>query len=117
MTYRRAGMTGIAWDGGVRTKKREAVLVVLHLLRREIPTLDGMALGAIRSHLTAMNVGVAIRTILSDVGKDRLDVTLHALHFFVEPAQRISCFVVIKFWNGSDRTPARRCMAIFARYV
>jgi hypothetical protein len=73
-----------------------------------------VALRAIRTHLPAVNVRVAVRAILSDVGEDRLYVALDALHFFVHAAQRIVRFVVIKLRHSTDRTPARRRVAILA---
>jgi len=53
---------------------RESVEVLLDRLIRDIPTGDGVALGAVGPHLTPMNVGVAVRAIFPDISEDRLDV-------------------------------------------
>jgi len=106
----------LAGHGRVRAKQREAVLVILDLLWRDVPALHRMTLFAVRTHLPAMYVRVAVRAILSDVGEDRLYVALDALHFFVHAAQRIVRLVVIKLRHRADRTPARRRVAILAGY-
>ena len=78
-----APMTGFARNRGMRPQQWETILVILHRLRRDIPALHGVTLLAVRTHLSAMNVGVAIGAILSDVGENRFGVALDALHFFV----------------------------------
>jgi hypothetical protein len=90
----------------VRAKQRESVEVLLDRLIGDIPTGDGVALGAIGPHLTAMNVGVAVRAILPDIRKDRFDVALRAGNFFVHATKRISRGVVAEFRNGAYRNPA-----------
>jgi len=108
-----------ALNSGMRAEQWKAVLVILHLLCSDRPALHGMALFAIRSHLAAVNIVglVAIRAILADVCKNRLHVALHAFHFFVHPAQRVSRLVVVEFRHRADRTPTRRRMAVFAGNV
>ena len=98
----------------VRTKQWEAVLVILHLLRGDIPALNRMALCAVRSKLATMNVGVAIRTILAHVGENWLDVAEGAGHLFVHAAEGIFRFVVIEFRNGADGPPTRSSVTVFA---
>jgi hypothetical protein len=105
----------LARNGGVSAKQRETILVILYLLGRNIPAFYRVTLFAIRTHLPAMNVCVAIGAILSNIGKDRLYVTLNTEHFFVHAAQRIVRLIVIELRNGADRTPAHRCVAVFAR--
>lgn len=104
----------IALNRGMRAQKRKAVLVILHLLYRDIPSLHGVTLCAIGAHLAAMNIGVAIGAILADVCKDRLDMALDAAHFLVHPTQRIAGLVVIKFRNRAYGTPSRRGVAVLA---
>ena len=99
----------------MRPEKREAILVILHLLHRDIPSLHGVALGAIRAHLAAMNIGMAIGAVLADIREYRLNVARDAFHFFVHPAQGIAGFVVIEFRNSAYRTPGRCGVAVLAR--
>lgn len=103
--------------GRMRAQQWKAVLVIAHRLRRDVPTLHSVALRTVRPHLSAVNVRVAIRAILADVCKNRLHVALHAFHFLVHPAQRVSRLVVVEFRHCADRTPTRRRMAVFARNV
>jgi hypothetical protein len=76
-----------------------------------------VALGAVGSKLSAVNVGVAIGALLSNVGENRLSVASRAGYLFVHAAKGVSRAVVAKFRNGANRGPARACMAIFARNV
>jgi hypothetical protein len=89
--------------------------VILHLLRRLFPPIYRVALRAVGSHLPAVYVRVAIRAILPHIRKHPLDVALRALHFLVQPAQWIFCFVVVEFRYRANWLPTRRCVAIFAR--
>jgi hypothetical protein len=56
-------MTIVTLQQGVRPGKRESILVILDLLERNLPALDGVATLTIRTKLPAMNVGVAIGAV------------------------------------------------------
>ena len=100
----------------MRPEKREAVLVILHLLDGDVPSLYGVALLAIRTHLAAVNVGVTVRAILSDACKNRLAMALDALHLLVHATQRIVGLVVVKLGNRTDRAPGGSRVAVLARH-
>ena len=53
-------MAGVAVHGGVRADQREPVQVLVNLLHRNMPTLDGMTLFAIGAHLALVDVSVAV---------------------------------------------------------
>lgn len=76
-----------------------------------------MALGAICAELGAVNVGVAIGAVLSNVGENRLGVASRAGHFFMHAAQRVARGVVVEFGNGPNGGPACVRVAIFAGNV
>ena len=99
----------LALHRGVRTQQRKAVLVLFHLLYCNIPSLHGVTLLAVRSHLPAVDVRVTVRAILSHIREHRLDVALHAFHFFVHSTQRIFCLVVIEFGRRAWGANPRRC--------
>lgn len=107
----------IALHRGVSAQQRKPVLMIANLLHGDVPALHSVALRAVRPHLAAVDVRVAIRAVLSDVGEYRLCVTLRALHFFVHSAQGVFRLVVIEFGNGTDRAPACRRMTVFTRDV
>lgn len=108
-------MAFLAGNGGVSAKQRKTILVIFYLLGRDIPAFHGVTLFAIRTHLPAVNVCVAIGAILSHIGEDRLYVTLDAGHFFMHAAQRIVRLIVIELRDRPNRAPAHRCVAVFAR--
>src|ERR1700741_3132933 len=87
----------IAVHRSMRSSQRKAVVVLLHLSNRDLPSPDGVALRAIRTQLPPMNVGVAILATLSNIGENRPDVTLSAVYRLVQPAQRIFRLVVVEF--------------------
>ena len=107
----------IALHGGMSAKERKPVLVIAHLLHRDIPALHGVALCAVRTHLAAVDIRVAIRAVLANVGKYGFHVALGALHFFVQAAEWIFRFAVIEFGNRADGSPSGRGVAVFARNI
>jgi len=108
-------VTLIALDRSVGSQQRKAVLVILHLLHRDIPSLHGVTLGAIRPHLPAVNVRVTICAILPHIREHGLDVALHAVHFLVHSSQRVICFVVVEFGHGADGAPTCRRVTVLTR--
>lgn len=107
-------MAGVAFDCRVCAQQGEAILVILHLLRGDIPTLDGVTLCAIRTHLPAVNIRVTVGTVLAHVREDRFYVARDAIHLLVHSAQGIFCFTVIKLGYGTNRAPRDRGVAILA---
>jgi hypothetical protein len=110
-------MAIVALYSGVRAKQWEAILVIAHLLDGNIPSLKGVALRAIRPHLTTVNIRVAIRTILAHVGEHGFHMALHAFHFFMHAAQGIACLVVVKLGDRADGTPSAGGVAVLTRDV
>jgi hypothetical protein len=58
---------------------------------------------------------VAILAVFPHVGEHRLDVALHALDFFVHPAQWVFSFIVVEFRNRADGLPGGCRVAVLAR--
>ncbi len=74
-----------------------------------------MALGAVGSELSAVNVRVTIGAVLPYVSEDWFYMALRAGDFLVQPAERIARRVVIEFGDRADRTPARIGVTILTR--
>ena len=108
-------VTLLAFHHRVRSEQRKSVEVLLDRLSRDIPTAHRVALGTIGAELTAMNISVAVRAILADISKDRPEVALRAVEFFVHAAKGISRCVVAEFRNGANRGPAGVGVAVLAR--
>ena len=100
------------------SKKREPILVIPDLLRGDRPTLDRVALFAVRSHLPTVNIALlmAVRAILPDIVEHGLDVTLDAPNFLVHAPEGIVGFVVIKLRNSPNRPPTRRSVTVLTGY-
>lgn len=115
MAYGRTLVTFVALNSSVSAEKREAILVIFHLLDSGIPAANRMTLLAIGAEFPPVNVCMAIGAGLANISENRLDVALRAFHFFVHAAQWVISTVVIKLWIGANRTPTARRVAIFAR--
>jgi len=79
-------VAGIAVHSSVRSSQREAVVVLPNVLNRNLPSTDGVALLTVRSQLALVNIGVTVLATLSNVGKDRSDVTFSAAYRLVHAA-------------------------------
>jgi hypothetical protein len=90
------------------------VLVFLNGGKTDLPSADGVALGAIRAKLSAMDVGVTIRAILSNVGENGIQVALRAGNFLMHSSQRIARLVVVEFGVGADGVPTGCNVTVFA---
>lgn len=110
-------VAGVAVDGCMRPSEREAVVVLLNLLDRNLPASNGVALFAVGSQLTPVNIGVAILTTLTDVGEYRLHVALRAGYRLMHAAKRISRLSMIELRNCANRPPRVRGMAVLAGSV
>ena len=53
----------------VSAQERKTILVISYFLDRSIPALDRVTLRAVRTHLSLVNVGVTILTMLADLGE------------------------------------------------
>lgn len=60
-------MAGVAFQDGVCADQREAVKVLARLLYRYLPALHRVALFAVRSKLSLVDIGVAVCALRTDV--------------------------------------------------
>jgi hypothetical protein len=107
----------LAFHDGMRAEERKSVEVLRNRLDRNLPAKYRVALGAIGAELTAMNIRVAIGTILANVGENRLHMAARAGYFFVHAAKGVTRGVMVKFGNGANRGPACARVAIFTGNV
>ena len=117
LAARRAFVAGFTGERGVRSDQRKTVLVLLYVLDGHLPAFDGMARLALRSHLAAMDIGMAVSAFLSNVSEYQLYVTLRARDLGVHPAQRIGRLVVIEIRYCANGLPVDAGMARLAGQV
>lgn len=98
-------VTGIAIRHGMSADEREAVLVFIHVMHRNLPTVHPVAHVALRTVPAAMNVGMAILAIRTYVGEHRVDVAFLAGHIGVQTSQGEARLVVIKLRLAAYRPP------------
>ncbi len=113
----RAFVAGIAVHCGMCAGQREAVVMLLDLLDRDLPAPHRMALLAVGAQLPLVNIRVAILASLPDIGEHGLDVALGAGHRYVHAAQGVPGLVVIEFRNRADRPPPARRVAVLTGNV
>ena len=99
---------------GVATDQRKAVIVLLHSLQDEVPSLHRVTVLAVCPHLAAVNIRVAVGAVRSHIGEHHFGVALRATDALVKAAQWILGLVVIKLGNGADRLPSDRRMTVLA---
>lgn len=90
--------------------------MIANRLRGDQPALYRMAVLAVGAELTAMNVRMAIRAVLTYVLEDEACMALGACNLAMHAAQRVAGLIVIEFWVGANRLPACVGMAVLARY-
>jgi len=66
--------------------KRKAVIVFLYPLSNDVPSLHGMTLLTIGTHLASMNVGMTVSTVRSSVGEYWLGMALSTGNTLVQAA-------------------------------
>ena len=74
LTGRTALVAGVAIDSGMGASQRESVVVLLHVLNRNLPATNCVALFAISSELALVNIGVAVLATFADIRKNHLHV-------------------------------------------
>src|ERR1035437_341576 len=60
----------LAFHYSVRSEQRKSIEVLLNRLDRYLPAEDRVTLGAVRAELSAVNVGVAIGAVLTNIGEN-----------------------------------------------
>jgi hypothetical protein len=113
----RAFVARVTIGGRVRPGQRKAIVVLLHLLDRNRPSLYCVALLAVGAELPFVNIGVAILAALPHIREHRLHVTLAAGHCLMHAAQGISRLIVVELRNGTDGRPGTCRVAVLAGNV
>jgi hypothetical protein len=106
-----------ALQSGMASHQGETVVVFPHPLYDDVPSFDCMALCAVRPHLTAMNVGMAVGTVRSGIRKHRLGMTLGTSHSLMQAAKRVVRLVMVELRECANRFPASGRMAVLARNI
>ena len=101
-------------QGGMRPHEREAVVVPSHGLYRGLPALDGVAIFASDPKLAAMNVGVAVCALITDIGKDQTDVALRTRDTGVHTPQWVARLAVIELDDVTEGLPGCEGVATVA---
>lgn len=107
-------MAPFAFDECMRSYQREAVLVIADGLHCHIPSLDRMTTLAVGAHLAAMDIRMAIGTMLANIFKDEAGVALCTRNLLVHAAERVSRHVVIELGYSPYGIPTCVGMAILA---
>jgi len=102
----------IAIHSRVRAGQGKAVVMLLHLLDRDLPPANRVALFTVGSKLPLVNIGMAVLAALANTAEHRFHMTLGARHRLMHAAEGISGLIVIEFRNGAYRFPPARCVTV-----
>ena len=83
-------------------------------LHRHSPPHHAVTVSALRAHLAAVDIGMAISALFAGIREYRFRVALRARDALVHPAQRIARRVVIELGIIADRLPATERVAVLA---
>lgn len=109
-----AFVAGSAVEYGMCPHQRKAVLVLVDLLHRDMPTLHAMTLFAGSAKLALVDVGMAIRTFLAHVGEHRPSVALDASDALVHTSQGEASLIVIELRDITNGLPSGQGVAVLA---
>jgi hypothetical protein len=108
-------VTGITVDRRVRPDKREAVLMLIDVVDRHLPSGVPMADVTLRRVLSAMNVRVTILALISNFGEYQVGVAVLATNALMHPTQSEAGRPMIELQNVAKGFPTLGSMAILAR--
>lgn len=101
-------------QGRMRTHQGKAILVLVDLLHRDLPSLYCMALVAGCAELALVNIGMAVGALLAHIGEHRPGVALGATDPLVHAAQRKSGLAVVELRDIADRLPPAQGVTVLA---
>ena len=107
-------VTGIAFDRRMRPYQGKAVLVLVDVVDRNLPTGVSMTQIALRGVFSPVDIGVAVLTLIADLAEDKISVAVLAAHTLVHPSQRKTGLAVIELKHVAEGLPTLRCVAILA---
>lgn len=111
----RANMAIVALQGRVSADKRKTVQVVADGIGIHLPAVHGVAVLARRAKLSAMDVGMAISTLLTDVSKDFLHMARITCDILVQTPEGIfGLTIVVELDCFPKGSPTCCRMAVFA---
>jgi hypothetical protein len=108
-THRAYLVTGIAVDRRVRPDQRESVLMLIDVVDRHLPSGVAMAEITLGAVLSAMDIRVAVLTLISDLGERQIAVAILATKTLVHPTQREASLPVIELQNVATGKEERYC--------
>ena len=89
----------------VSANQRKTILMFVDGMHGDLPATDPMTDVTLRSVPAAVNIGMTILAIASDIRKDWIDVALLAAHIAMHAAQREASLAMIEFGFAADRPP------------
>jgi len=111
-THRPRLVTGITIHCRVRPDEGKAVLMLIDGVDGNLPPRIPMTEFALRAVLAAVNVSVAVLTLLSDIGKDEVGVAILAWDFGMQAPQRKTCLTMFKFRHSPNGGPTLGRVAV-----
>ncbi len=110
-------VTGITVDRRVRPDQREAVLMLIDVVDRDLPSGVAMTEIALGGVLSAMDIRVAVLALIADFREHEVAVAILATNALVHPPEGETGLAMFELQNVTKRLPPLRGMAILAGYL
>ncbi len=110
-------VTGITVHCRMRPNQREAVLMLIDVVDRDLPSDVAMAEIALGGILSAVDIRVAVLTLIADFREHEVTVAILATNALVHSTQRETGLAMFELQNVTKRLPTLRSMAILAGYL
>jgi hypothetical protein len=101
----------------MRPDQREAVLMLIDVVDRDLPSGVAMAEIALGGVLSAVDIRVAVLTLIAYFREHQVTVAILATNALVHPAQREASLPMIELQNVTKGFPTLRGMAVLAGYL
>lgn len=107
-------VAGITVNRRMRPDEREAVLMLIDVVDRHLPSGVAVAQITLGSIFSPMDIRVAVLTLISDFGEHQVGMTILTTNALVHPTQSEASLAMIELKNATKRFPTLRSMAILA---
>jgi hypothetical protein len=101
----------------MRPDQRETVLMLIDVVDRNLPPGVAMAEIALGAVLSAMDIRVAVLTLIADFREHEVAMAILATNALVHPTEGETGLAMFELQNVTKRLPPLRGMAILAGYL
>lgn len=110
----RARMAAFTLQSRVCPQERKPVYMTVYVLSDLTPAADSVTVFAIGAQLAAMNIGMTVGTLGSDIGKNQVEMAMGTIDVFVHFFKGETGCPMIEIRRRTNGLPARSGMTVVA---